>query len=84
MHPLHQAVGKSVPDELQLLITDRWIFLGNSLHRAVKFADAPTRSRRGWLHVADVTLLQAEVHKRPDSLLKRCISQLLAIERGLI
>jgi hypothetical protein len=57
MHSLHQAVGKRVPDELKLLITNRWIFFGDSLHRAVKFADAPTRSRRGWLHVADITLL---------------------------
>ena len=57
MNSLHKTIGKGVSDELQLLIADRWIFLSNSLDRAVKFADAPAGSRWGWLHVADVTLL---------------------------
>ena len=66
------------------MITDRWVFLSNPLHGAVKFTDAPTRTSWGWLHVADVTLFKAKIHKRTDALFERCVPQLFAIEGGFL
>jgi hypothetical protein len=57
MHSLYRTVRKCMPDELKLLITNGWILLGNPLHRAMKFADAPTLPIWGWLDIAEIPLL---------------------------
>ena len=79
VHPFDPAVRNGAADQQQLLVAHGGEFLGDALHRAVHFLQAPAEAVVLWAAAGDVALVAPQARQLFQALLQAAIPQLLSV-----